>query len=265
MLPVLTGMLSKGLESSAYSPVQQPQAIVVAPTRELAIQIFNECRKFSYNTIIRCVKLYGGTSTQYQMRDLEKGAHIVVATPGRLLDFIGRQKVCQPLGYSSLYSFRYNCQGSLPLQLSLSKVQYLILDEADRMLDMGFEPEIRKLVETMGMPDKSARQTLMFSATFPAEIQILAKDFLNDYLFLTVGQVGGANEDVTQTVLEVSQFEKRDKLMELLRENPGQRTLVFVELKRNADFLASMLSQSEFTTTSIHGYVFHNAVLSTVG
>lgn len=123
------------------------------------------------------------------------------------------------------------------------------------MLDMGFEPDMRRLVETMGMPVKTARQTLMFSATFPAEIQMLAKDFLNDYLFLSVGQVGGANEDVTQTILEVSQFEKRDKLIEILREHAGQRTLVFVEQKRNADFLASMLSQSEFATTSIHGYV----------
>jgi len=121
------------------------------------------------------------------------------------------------------------------------------------MLDMGFEPDIRRLVETMGMPGKTERQTLMFSATFPVEIQKLAKDFLNDYLFLTIGTVGGANTDVTQTVLEVAQFEKREKLLEILRAHPDQRTLVFVEQKRNADFLASMLSQSEFATTSIHG------------
>jgi len=121
------------------------------------------------------------------------------------------------------------------------------------MLDMGFEPVIRRLVEQCGMPSKKDRQTLMFSATFPPEIQELARDFLNDYLFLTVGMVGGANQDVTQSIVEVTQFEKRDKLMELLREHPGQRTLVFVEQKRNADFLASMLSQSEFATTSIHG------------
>lgn len=123
------------------------------------------------------------------------------------------------------------------------------------MLDMGFEPDIRRLVETMGMPGKTERQTLMFSATFPPEIQKLAGEFLNDYLYLVVGVVGGANQDVTQTILEVSQFQKREKLMEILREHSGQRTLVFVEQKRNADFLASMLSQSEFTTTSIHGFV----------
>lgn len=86
-------MINRGLESSAFNPVQEPQAIVIAPTRELAIQIYNECRKFSNGTIVRCVRLYGGTSTMHQLRDLETGAHIVVATPGRLLDFIGRQKV----------------------------------------------------------------------------------------------------------------------------------------------------------------------------
>lgn len=123
------------------------------------------------------------------------------------------------------------------------------------MLDMGFEPDVRRLVETMGMPEKTSRQTLMFSATFPVEIQKLASEFLNDYLFLTVGVVGGANTDVTQTIIEVERYEKNDKLLEILREHPNQRTLVFVEQKRNADFLASMLSQSEFATTSIHGLV----------
>jgi len=86
-------MIQRGLESGAYSPVQEPQALVVAPTRELVIQIYNECRKFSHGTIVRCVRLYGGTSTMHQMNDLSKGAHIVIATPGRLLDFLGRQKV----------------------------------------------------------------------------------------------------------------------------------------------------------------------------
>ena len=100
--------------------------------------------------------------------------------------------------------------------MSLTSIQYLILDEADRMLDMGFEPSIRKLVETMGMPEKSERQTLMFSATFPEEIQRLAGDFLNDYIFLTVGRVGGTTSDIQQTVLDVQDDQKRDKLMDLL-------------------------------------------------
>ena len=101
-------------------------------------------------------------------------------------------------------------------QVSLEKVQYLILDEADRMLDMGFEADIRKIVETLGMPEKTERQTLMFSATFPEEIQRLAGDFLNDYLFLTVGRVGGTTSDIQQTILDVPENQKREKLTELL-------------------------------------------------
>ena len=109
------------------------------------------------------------------------------------------------------------------MQIGLGKIKYLILDEADRMLDMGFEPEIRKLVETMGMPAKTERQTLMFSATFPEEIQKLAADFLNDYLFVTVGRVGAANTDIAQSIFQVTQFEKRDKLVSILNETgePG--------------------------------------------
>lgn len=104
------------------------------------------------------------------------------------------------------------------LQIGLSKIKYLILDEADRMLDMGFEKDIRKLVEQLGMPPKTERQTLMFSATFPEEIQKLAADFLNDYLFLTVGRVGGANTDVQQCVFELGQTEKRQKLLDILAD-----------------------------------------------
>lgn len=92
-MPVLTGLIQKGLESGAYSAIQEPQALIIAPTRELVIQIYDECRKFSNSTIVRCVRVYGGTSTAHQMNDLSKGAHIIVATPGRLLDFIGRSKV----------------------------------------------------------------------------------------------------------------------------------------------------------------------------
>ena len=98
----------------------------------------------------------------------------------------------------------------------MKDIQYLILDEADRMLDMGFEPKIREIVEQHSMPGKTERQTLMFSATFPEEIQRLAGEFLNDYIFLTVGRVGGTTSDIQQTVLDVPDSEKRDKLTDLL-------------------------------------------------
>ena len=104
------------------------------------------------------------------------------------------------------------------LQVSLAKVKYLILDEADRMLDMGFLPDIRRLVNEMGMPPKNDRQTLMFSATFPEEIQKLARDMLNEYIFVTVGRIGGANIDIEQRVLQVTAMNKREQLINILNE-----------------------------------------------
>ena len=103
------------------------------------------------------------------------------------------------------------------------------------------------------MPVKYVRQTLMFSATFPSAIQTLAREFLHNYLFLSVGQVGSANRDVTQAIHEVSRFEKLGALLDILQKHTGQRILVFVRRKRTADFLASMLSQMHFPATSIHG------------
>ncbi len=229
LLPVITKMIENSIEGSCYSGIQEPQAVIIGPTRELVVQIYNEARKFSHSTVVRSVVLYGGTSVSHQLREVEKGAHIVVATPGRLCDFIKRGKI------------------------GLKKMKFLILDEADRMLDMGFENYVRKLVEQLGAPPKTDRQTLMFSATFPAEIQKLAKDFLDDYIFITMGVVGAANTDIEQTFHETTQFDKRDTLLSILLESQDDKILVFVETKKNADFLASFLCQNEFPTTSIHG------------
>jgi len=110
----------------------------------------------------------------------------------------------------------FEVEHPLSTQIFLDNLQVFILDEADRMLDMGFEPEIRKIVDQYNMPEKGRRQTLMFSATFPEEIQRLAHDFLQDHLFLTVGVVGGTTSDIQQRVLEVGEYEKREKLQEIL-------------------------------------------------
>ena len=145
-------------------------------------------------------------------------------------------------------------------RVSLSHCKYLVLDEADRMLDMGFMPEIQKMVENEDMPKKAPegeRQTLMFSATFPDEVQESAQEFLaEDYLFLTIGLVGGACSDVRQEFHEVAKFDKRTKLEELMQDperDPKERTLIFVQTKKNADFLATYLSGEGLPTTSIHG------------
>uniref|UniRef100_A0A023FH40 RNA helicase n=1 Tax=Amblyomma cajennense TaxID=34607 RepID=A0A023FH40_AMBCJ len=121
------------------------------------------------------------------------------------------------------------------------------------MLDMGFEPDVRALVGHSSMPQRGARRTLMFSATFPEQIQLLAKEFLEDSIFLKVGILGGANSDVKQQVFQVTQFEKRQKLLDILSDEGSDRVMVFVEKKKTADFLAAFLSQKGLKTTSIHG------------
>merc|ERR1711970_909222 len=229
LLPIIHKILEDGDESNSGDSPQKPSAIIIAPTRELAVQIKDEARKFSNESMCKAVVMYGGTSTGYQLQTLFRGTNILIATPGRLMDILEKDKI------------------------SLENLKYLVLDEADRMLDMGFRPEIVKLCEHESMPAKSERQTLLFSATFPSEVQQLALDFLKDYLFLTIGILGSASSDVTQNFAEVEKFKKRESLIEILKDVGTDRILVFVETKRNADFLASILSNEGYPTTSIHG------------
>ncbi|XP_050968520.1 DEAD-box helicase 3 X-linked b isoform X1 [Labeo rohita] len=226
---------------------QYPISLVLAPTRELALQIYDEARKFAYRSHVRPCVVYGGADIGQQIRDLERGCHLLVATPGRLVDMMERGKI------------------------GLDYCNYLVLDEADRMLDMGFEPQIRRIVEQDTMPPKGLRQTMMFSATFPKEIQILARDFLEDYIFLAVGRVGSTSENITQKVVWVEENDKRSFLLDLLNatvipnevqdstgesvEKPGKDslTLVFVETKKGADALEDFLYREGYACTSIHG------------
>uniref|UniRef100_A0A7M4FHI1 RNA helicase n=1 Tax=Crocodylus porosus TaxID=8502 RepID=A0A7M4FHI1_CROPO len=230
LLPILAHMMNDGITASRFKEQQEPECIIVAPTRELINQIFLEARKFAYGTCIRPVVIYGGTQTVHSIRQIMQGCNILCATPGRLMDMINKEKV------------------------GLRKVKYLVLDEADRMLDMGFGPEMKKLVSYPSMPPKDKRQTLMFSATFPEEIQRLAGEFLKtEYLFVVVGQVGGACSDVQQSILQVDQYSKREKLIDILLSIGKERTMVFVETKKKADFIATFLCQEKIATTSIHG------------
>jgi ATP-dependent RNA helicase DDX3X len=135
-------------------------------------------------------------------------------------------------------------------KVSLAKVRFLVLDEADRMLDMGFEKDIRKIVEQRDCP--RTRQTMMFSATFPKDIRQLANDFLNDSLFLKVGRVGSTTESIQQIVKFVNPTDKNAEVLKDLRETPG-RTLVFAETKRDTDALARFLYSKGFEATGIHG------------
>ncbi|XP_076160936.1 ATP-dependent RNA helicase vasa isoform X2 [Ptiloglossa arizonensis] len=231
-VPIINNLLERPTDLNPGSCCE-PQAVIISPTRELTIQIWQQIVKFSLNSIIRTVVAYGGTSVTHQGGKLSAGCHILVATPGRLLDFLERRRIV------------------------FSSVKYLVLDEADRMLDMGFLPSIEKIVDHETMVPLGERQTLMFSATFPDEVQLLARRFLSNYLFLAVGIVGGACLDVEQHFYEVARNLKKNKLKEILeRQNDAgtlMGTLVFVEMKRKADFIAAFLSENDYPTTSIHG------------
>ncbi|KAG9153965.1 hypothetical protein Leryth_000481 [Lithospermum erythrorhizon] len=236
--PIISGIMSgQGVQRPSHMPrMSFPLALILSPTRELSCQIHEEAKKFAYQTGVRVVVAYGGAPINQQLRDLERGVDILVATPGRLVDLLERAR------------------------LSLQMIRYLALDEADRMLDMGFEPQIRKIVQQMDMPPPGIRQTMLFSATFPKEIQRLASDFLANYIFLAVGRVGSSTDLIAQRVEFVQETDKRSHLMDLLhaqRANGVQAkqalTLVFVETKKGADSLEHWLCMNGFPAAAIHG------------
>ncbi|CAL5089218.1 unnamed protein product [Urochloa decumbens] len=236
--PIISGILKSRppQRPPRSSRTACPLALILSPTRELSVQIHEEARKFAYQTGVRVVVAYGGAPITNQLRELERGVEILVATPGRLMDLLERARV------------------------SLQNIMYLALDEADRMLDMGFEPQIRKIVEQMDMPPRGERQTMLFSATFPKEIQRMAADFLADYIFLAVGRVGSSTDLIVQRVEFVLDADKRSYLMDLLHAQKANGThgkqaltLVFVETKRGADALEDWLYRNGFPATSIHG------------
>ncbi|CAI2188098.1 10443_t:CDS:2, partial [Funneliformis geosporum] len=237
LIPILSKLFGKAKGLAAPRPrldarffKVEPLVLILGPTRELVTQIFDECRRFTYRTMLRPCVVYGGGGIIEQKNELAKGCDVLSATPGRIIDFFER-------GF-----------------ISLRRVKYLVLDEADRMLDLGFETVVRNIVENTDLCNDGTRQTLMYSATFPKPIRKLAKDFLaNDYVFLTVGRVGGTTSDITQKVIYVKEQNKRDCLVELLLKQPPSRTLIFVETKRGADSLDNFLYNRDFPTTSIHG------------
>ncbi|XP_014254826.1 ATP-dependent RNA helicase DDX3X isoform X2 [Cimex lectularius] len=237
LVPILNQMLLTGPINPPPRYGQRrklyPLGLVLAPTRELATQIYEESRKFAYRSRLRPCVVYGGAPIGDQMRDLDRGGHLLVATPGRLVDMLDRGKI------------------------ALDNCKYLVLDEADRMLDMGFEPQIRRIVQKDSMPPTGERQTLMFSATFPKEIQMLARDFLDNYIFLAIGRVGSTSENITQKIVWCDDLHKRAFLLDILEAaketSEESLTLVFVETKKGADALEDFLHSHNYPVTSIHG------------
>lgn len=206
-----------------------PIVLILAPTRELAQQIQTVARDFGSSSCIRNTCIFGGSPKGPQARDLERGVEICIATPGRLIDFLEKGTT------------------------NLRRCTYLVLDEADRMLDMGFEPQIRKIIEQI-RPD---RQVLMWSATWPKEVQALAEDFLTDYIQINIGSLTlAANHNIRQIIEICQEHEKELKLSQLLREiasERGNKMIIFVETKKKVDDITKTIKREGWSAISIHG------------
>lgn len=201
------------------------RVLVLAPTRELALQIGQSFQAYGRHTGLRCAAIFGGVGQHPQTRALQQGVDILVATPGRLLDLMNQGFV------------------------DLSRLEVFVLDEADRMLDMGFIPDIRRLISRL--PDR--RQTLLFSATMPQTIAGLADAILHDPARVRIAPVRATTDLIEQSVAFVPRQQKTQRLADLLMARPAARALVFTRTKHGADRLARQLNRLGIGADAIHG------------
>lgn len=224
VLPILENL--RHTANAGFSPARHPvRVLILTPTRELAVQIYESVKTYGRGVPLRSTVVYGGTRIDPEIKKLWNGVEILVATPGRLLDHVSQRTV------------------------NLSQVEILVLDEGDRMLDMGFIPEIRKIVGHM--PAK--RQTLLFSATFSTEIRKLAGEFLTDPEFVEVAPRNSIADNLTQVLYPVDQERKADLLLHLIQRDKMEQVLVFTRSKIGASRLASYLDRRGISTSAIHG------------
>lgn len=212
------------------SSISYPLALIMSPTRELANQINDECLKLVHETGIHCGCIYGGADSSSQYRMLREGLDIVIGTPGRINDMLSRGA------------------------LSLSKVKTVVLDEADRMLDMGFEPQIRDILNNYDIAPKNARQNVMFSATFEKKVITIAKKFLNDFYFIgNPEQSFTVNKNIQQELVECKQFEKLELVINLARDYKDSNVIIFCNKKYDCDSMESDLRANGFKAYALHG------------
>jgi ATP-dependent RNA helicase RhlE len=223
LLPILNRMLRA--REAAPDERGFTRVLILAPTRELAVQIEDDVQGFTYHTDLTSIAVYGGVPMEPQERALKSGVDIVVATPGRLMDHMRNGAV------------------------TFDKLDTLVLDEADRMMDMGFWPDVRRIVAAL--PDCAARQTLLFSATMPEEVMKLADEVVRDASFVQIGSAGGPARGITHAIEEVAASQKSEWLANFLRRNDGP-VLVFVRTKSGAERLARKLSSSGLKAAALH-------------
>ena len=223
-LPIIQLLLPHA--NTSMSPARHAvRALVLTPTRELAIQVAENVKAYAQHTPLRSTVVFGGMDMKPQTEILRRGVEIVIATPGRLLDHVEQKNI------------------------SLAQVQMLVMDEADRMLDMGFLPDLQRIINLL--PKK--RQNLMFSATFSPEIKKLASSFLTDPLTIEVARSNATNTSITQVLYKVDEEQKRNVVEHLIRARDLKQVLVFSNTKIGASRLARYLEQAGIKASAIHG------------
>ena len=223
-LPLLHKMLRH--ENASMSPARHPvRALVIAPTRELADQVASNIRGYAAQTKLRVAVVYGGIDMKPQTLELKAGVEVLVATPGRLLDHIEAK----------------NCV--------LNQVEYVVLDEADRMLDIGFLPDLQRILSYL----PKTRQTLLFSATFSTEIKRLAESYLQDPLLVEVARPNATATNVEQRFFSVATDDKRAAVLKLIKDRKLTQALVFVNSKLGCARLARSFERDGLRTTALHG------------
>ncbi|KAM0252695.1 hypothetical protein ACHAP5_000987 [Fusarium lateritium] len=241
LIPILSKLMGKAKKLAAFRPnpltfregvdevVAEPLVLIVVPTRELALQIFNEARKLCYRTMLRPCVVYGGVPVRAQTSLLSKGCDILVGTPGRLVDFIQR-----------------------PLNLTLRRLRYMVIDEADELLNDDWAEELNPILSG-GEQDEGNVKFSLFSATFPKAARDLAKNYLAaSHVRFRVGRAGSTTANIKQIVLQAEAHEKRELLVGLLEEMHGIRTIIFVNSKQAADNLDDFLFNMQLPVTSMH-------------
>ncbi|RYP66816.1 hypothetical protein DL771_007614 [Monosporascus sp. 5C6A] len=242
LIPILNHLMGKAkklaaprpspqaYESGIASPVRaEPLVVIVCPARELAVQIFNEARKFCYRTMLRPCTVYGGGPLREQVLQLQRGCDVLVATPGRLIDMMNRPDV-----------------------LSFRRVKYMVIDEADEMLESDWEEEFKQILSG-GEQEEGNVKYMLFSATFPVAVRQLARTHMaENHIRLRVGRVGSTHDNIRQDVIFVDPYAKKQALLDLLCSMKPARTIIFVNSKRMADEIDDFLFHNELPSTSMH-------------
>jgi len=244
LIPILSKLMGKAKKLAAprpntsapgFNPLihgvkAEPLVVIVVPTRELAVQIFDEARRLCYRSMLRPCVAYGGLPSRIMLDQLNGGCDILIATPGRLCDLMDKPHV-----------------------LTMSRVKYTVIDEADEMLDQDWQEELAKIMGGGDTNEDADHVYLMFSATFPKGARLLAKEYMAEpYVRVRVGRAGQTHKNIRQNIIYVDGDRKRDAVLDLLLSTPVGRTIVFVNSKPGVDLLDDFLYNKGLPTTSIH-------------